>query len=93
MYKEYYMILNLVLGGGMSLEFRNLLFRPPLESVVKIWKRFCKRALYLQENYLIILKMALGEGIRQESRNFLLRPLLVSVGKMWKWFWKCALYL
>ena len=75
-----------MLGEGISFNSRNLLFTPPLVSVVKIWKWFWICALYLQENLLIILKLVLGEGVRQESRTFLLRPLLVSVVKIWNWF-------
>ena len=74
--------LKLVLGKGIRQECRNFLLRPLLVSVVKIWRLFCKRGLYLYKKYYMILNLVLDEGIRLEPRNLLFRSLLVSVVKI-----------
>ena len=76
--RKYIIILKLVLGDGIGLESRNLLFRSLLVFVVMIWKWFLKCALYMYENYLIILKLVFVDGIRLKSRKFLLRSLMLS---------------
>ena len=47
-------------GIGLRLESRNLLFRHPLVSLVKIWKWFWKCALYLHKKLVNNTKIGIG---------------------------------
>ena len=69
--RKYKIILKLVLGDGIRLESRNLLFRSLLVSAVMIWKWVWNAPYICKKNYLIILKLVLGEGIRLYVRKLL----------------------
>ena len=65
--RNFFIILKLVLGEGIRLKSRNLLFRSLLVSVSKMWRWFWKCVQYVYEKYYMILNLVLGEGIRLES--------------------------